>query len=84
MTKANFGRKLLAIPFFFAAAVLAVIMAVCVPTSAVTARAEEDMPLLVLQEVDLMSTVGYKIEKKSGVKVINGESHPYDYILNKK
>lgn len=78
MTKKGYMPKLLAM-------LIGAIMCLCMATVAFTAagvvgaKAEgEDIPLLVIEEVDEFATVGYKITKEQGIYDDNSE-YAYDY-----
>ena len=80
MTKKGYMPKLLAM-------LIGAIMCLCMATVAFTAagvvgakaegETETDPNKLILEEVDEFNTLGYKIEKQSGVL----DGTPYDYVM---
>lgn len=81
MTKSgNYAKKLLAVSAGVAL-LGGIALTGFVGTDLFKARAEGELPALTLEEVDLLDTVGYSIEKKAGTLDVEGTAHAYDYVF---
>ena len=61
--------------------VCAMVLVYAMPKYAAPSASAEELPAMILEEIDRWDEDGWKIEKTSGTLEVDGVEHAYDYVL---